>query len=205
MAPRSPEAALAAARAEILHPTRYWRSPKGNGICLTFVHDMLGVGPMYGSAIEAWANTPIAQRHTSAAPAGAPEYFAVGRYGHVVVADGVRAGQEWCLSTDIKRAGKVDLVPVALIESRWGARRLGWASWLNGVPLHFPSATPAPAPAAGHTVVVGPGDTIAGITAAHAKAGTTWAQVWGAPQNSGLRARRSRPELIQPGDRVWVP
>lgn len=33
----------------------------------------------------------------------------------------------------------------------------------------------------------------------------SWQTVWNAPQNASLRSRRKKPELIQPGDKVWVP
>jgi len=32
-----------------------------------------------------------------------------------------------------------------------------------------------------------------------------WQTVWNAPQNAALRAQRKKPELIQPGDKVYVP
>lgn len=35
--------------------------------------------------------------------------------------------------------------------------------------------------------------------------GNKWAQVWNAPQNAALKARRKKPEGIQAGDKIWVP
>ena len=35
--------------------------------------------------------------------------------------------------------------------------------------------------------------------------GAQWKQIWAAPQNAKLRALRKQPELIRPGDSVWVP
>lgn len=37
-------------------------------------------------------------------------------------------------STDIERPGHVDIVPTEKIESKWGARYVGWA------PPYFPTA-----------------------------------------------------------------
>jgi hypothetical protein len=45
--------------------------------------------------------------------------------------------------------------------------------------------------------------TISGI-AAHYKI-SPWSKVWNDPRNADLRARRGKPERIQPGDRVFVP
>ena len=35
--------------------------------------------------------------------------------------------------------------------------------------------------------------------------GVGWREVWMAPENALLRARRAVPEKLQPGDRVFVP
>lgn len=47
--------------------------------------------------------------------------------------------------------------------------------------------------------------TISGITAKLLGPKVSWQTVWNAPQNKGLRDKRKKPELIQPGDKVWVP
>ena len=82
-------------------------------------------GSGWASAIAHWHGLPAGMRHTGApatAPRGSVGYFAVGRYGHAVLMD----GDGWCWSTDIRRRGRVDRVPVAEITKRWGARWLGW-------------------------------------------------------------------------------
>lgn len=69
-------------------------------------------------------------------------------------------------------------------------------------------STPSPT---GHTVTVTKwtkqhtawSSTISGI-ASHFGI-RDWHQVWNAPQNAGLRAKRRQPEKIQPGDQVYVP
>jgi hypothetical protein len=35
--------------------------------------------------------------------------------------------------------------------------------------------------------------------------GGTWTKIWNAPQNAALKKKRGKPELIQPGDKFWVP
>ena len=34
---------------------------------------------------------------------------------------------------------------------------------------------------------------------------TNYAAIWNAPQNATLKARRKQPNLIQPGDSIFVP
>lgn len=119
------------ARAERSAPTapapRLWR-----GLCLMFVRKTLDVPYRYDSAILAWHGTNPLDRHTSPAPPGVPEFFEIGKYGHVVLSD----GNGWCFSNDIKRSGKIDRVQVSEITRRWGAKRLGWSETLNGVRVY---------------------------------------------------------------------
>jgi hypothetical protein len=184
--------------AEVKHGDPVWRN-----LCLKRVRTLLGVPAKYPSAIVAWKHVKPEDRHTSPAPAGTPEFFAIGKYGHVVVSDGVHDGEAWCFSTDIKRRGRLDRFRTALITEGWGAKRLGWAETLNGVRVYD---EPKPAPDhAGTVVKVRAGDTMLAITAAHAKLGTDWADVWSHPRNKDLRALRGKPEMIRPGDQVWVP
>jgi hypothetical protein len=120
---------------EIAHGEPIWRN-----LCLKRARTLLGVPAKYASAIKAWNATPPEERHTSPAPAGVPEFFSIGKFGHVVVADGVHGGEEWCFSTDIKRRGRLDRVRTSLITTRWGAKRLGWTETLNGVRVYAPPA-----------------------------------------------------------------
>jgi hypothetical protein len=77
-------------------------------------------------------------------------------------------------------------------------------------PVPAPKPTPTPAPAAHVPVTVvrfgnpAPWDsTISGI-AAHYGYGGDWQAVWDDPANTALRDRRGQPDLIQPGDVVYV-
>jgi hypothetical protein len=77
--------------------------------------------------------------------------------------------------------------------------------------------TPAPAPApSGVWVTVSPWkanqpagypSTVWGIAESvyGAGKGALYKQIWSAPQNAALVAKRGAPEKIQPGDRFWVP
>jgi hypothetical protein len=175
--------------------------PAWRGLCLKRARTLLGVPAKYPSAIVAWRHVKKADRHTSSTPPpGVPVFWSIGKYGHVAVSD----GDGKCFSTDIKRRGRLDLVPISLIGARWGATYLGWAETLNGVRVYDPPP-PAPEPHRGNVVKVHPGDTVLGIVAAHAKPGTDWADVWAHPRNKDLRALRGKPEMIRPGDQVWVP
>lgn len=106
-------------------------SAQWHGLCLKFARTMLGIGPRYSSAIAAW-NGAAGHHHGDADPAGGvPVFWRVGRYGHVAIS----AGGGWCWSTDIKRRGQVDKVPIGYISKHWGAHYLGWSDQLNGVDL----------------------------------------------------------------------
>lgn len=54
--------------------------------------------------------------------------------GHVAYADPDARGMCW--STDIKRAGYFDLVPIGLIHQRWGLPLLGWSEDIDGVQVY---------------------------------------------------------------------
>jgi hypothetical protein len=74
-----------------------------------------------------------------------------------------------------------------------------------------PTPRPTPKPPAGQWVTVAKwtarnapwNSTLSGI-ASHFKI-KQWQTVWNLPQNAALKARRKKPELIQPGDKIWVP
>jgi hypothetical protein len=109
--------------------------------CQRFVRTALGLQADARSAIASWRQTPARYRHTSAnPPAGVPVYWAPN---HVALS----AGDGYVYSNDILRKGKVNFVPIDLIEQKWGLQPLGWASWMNGVVLH--PAQPDPDPTAG--------------------------------------------------------
>jgi hypothetical protein len=128
MALRIAAKAIEAAHAERIKPTakapRLWR-----GLCLQFTRTMLGVPSRDPSAIAAWKAVPKDQRHpNSVPPPGVPVFWQGGTYGHVALS----AGDGYVLSTDIRRAGKVDKVKIELIGQRWGYKLLGWTESLNG-------------------------------------------------------------------------
>jgi hypothetical protein len=136
-APRSPSAALAYARAEAIKASRDW-----TGYCLMFARICFGVAPRYGDATDAWHATNPAERHASSVPpAGVPVWWLGGRSGHGHVA--VSAGAGNVLSTDIRRPGRVDVVPIPEIHAKWGLAYVGWTETINGVRVYTP---PAPLP-----------------------------------------------------------
>ena len=51
-------------------------------------------------------------------------------------------------------------------------------------------------------VVVAPGDCLSSIAK---RFGLTWPILWNAPENAGLRAKRKDPNILYPGDQVFVP
>jgi hypothetical protein len=105
--------------------------------CQRFVRTSLGLPADAKSAIASWKQTPARYRHTSAnPPAGVPVYWAPN---HVALS----AGDGLVYSNDILHKGEVNLVPITLIEQKWGLKPLGWATWMNGAVLDVATEDPA--------------------------------------------------------------
>lgn len=119
--------AEAAVKQEALHPTL-----EDEGMCLRDVRIQYGIPSGSPNAIAAWKAAGNRRQHTwYDAPAGVPVFWSGGSTGagHIAIADGLGN----CWSSDIRRAGKFDLVPLAEIHNKWGLKYLGWTEVLNGV------------------------------------------------------------------------
>lgn len=118
------------------------RNPRAAGWyrrCQEFVRTALGLGPGAGSASEAYAqNKARGTIHLDRnPPPNVPVFWDTGNPdGHVALSAG--GGQVW--SNDIERHGQIDEVPLTEIEQKWGARYLGWGTYLNGTNLPVPGA-----------------------------------------------------------------
>jgi hypothetical protein len=128
LAPWSPQQAVAYARGEVAWPDRDY-----SGQCLHFTAWCYGFGGAGAtSATTFWHGTRHGLRHHGdhRPPAGAIVLWTGGShgYGHATIS----AGGGKIYSTDIRRSGKVDLVPVRETEERWGLDFAGW------VPPYFP-------------------------------------------------------------------
>jgi len=120
--------AVARAAAEHVHPTRDWTRD-----CQMFVRTRYGVGPGSATARLGWLSAE--NKHTSyPPPAAVPVYFWMNNiFWHATItAD--HSANVW--SNDILRRGKIDKVGIGFIESRWGARYLGWTEEINGVQVY---------------------------------------------------------------------
>lgn len=108
-------------------PSRDW-----SGWCLVFVRSCYGVGPLYPSAAEAWWHA--AHKHRAAEPEtiprGVPVFWTGGSHGFGHVA--LSRGDGSCWTTDLIRAGKVDVAPINKVHARWGLELRGWTEDLNG-------------------------------------------------------------------------
>lgn len=75
-------------------------------------------------------------------------------------------------------------------------------------PVVTPPKPPAPAPT-GRTVTVTPWptkhSTLSGIASTYLGSQSKWPTIWNAPQNTGVRNLRKKPELIRAGDKFFVP
>lgn len=120
--------ALAAVKQESLHPTL----PDTTGQCLHDVRTMYGIEVGSPTAIDAYKTAGGKNQHTwYDAPAGVPVFWSGGSTGagHIAISDGL--GNVW--STDIRRDGRFDLVPLAEIHNKWNLKYVGWTNTLNGV------------------------------------------------------------------------
>lgn len=125
--PRSAEA-LSRASAESRNPSANYHD-----LCLRFVRTCFGVPAQQLTAYDAWTANLKPRDLTHGwynPPAGVPVFWSGGSSGagHIAISD----GKGNCWSSDIKRTGKVDLVPIAEIHAKWGLKYLGWAETLNG-------------------------------------------------------------------------
>jgi hypothetical protein len=66
-------------------------------------------------------------------PRGYPVFWSGGSAGHGHIA--IAAGDGACWSTDIRRPGYFDRVPIDEIRTAWGLTLLGWTTDLNGEPV----------------------------------------------------------------------
>lgn len=129
------------------------KSPKPTsevGYCLRETRECLGVGAGAPDAISAWEAAKHKHPETDPRkiPRGVPVFWGGSEHGHVALSSGF-GGK--CFSTDIRRAGYFDQVPIAEIEEKWGLKLLGWTEDLNGVRVWSPprarEAAPETAPA----------------------------------------------------------
>ena len=132
---RSLSDALAFAAGEVKHASQNWSNQ-----CQHFARLCVGASAWAPSAREAFNATPAAHRHSSPnPPAGAIAYFGVADHGtgHAVLS----AGGGLCYSTDIKRPGKVDLVPISLPVTQWGLPYRGWIDSTPSGPIDLTPVT----------------------------------------------------------------
>lgn len=137
---RSATEAIAWAKRQITNPSKLYPS-----LCLQFTRLCFNVGPKHPDAEEAWNKAQWKHQTTNAKsiPAGVPVFWRTrSPYDHVALSIG--GGK--CISTDIKRRGKVDIVDIDTITKAWGGPLLGWTEDVNGVRVFFPPKVEAPKP-----------------------------------------------------------
>lgn len=122
------ERAIAAAAYQSKNGPRF-----GYGLCLQRCRMCYDVDALEPDAASAWAHAKF--RHTQTNPVkiprGVPVFWTGGSSGHGHIA--ISTGDGWCWSTDIKRTGYFDKVPIADIHSQWGLTLVGWTEDINGV------------------------------------------------------------------------
>lgn len=105
--------------------------------CLKFTRRAFDLPPVEPTAALAWEHAQHKHRTTNpgAIPAGVPVFWAPN---HVALS----IGGGLCLSTDVKRAGRIDVVRIAAIGRVWGIELLGWTEDLNGFRVYTAPAVP---------------------------------------------------------------
>lgn len=105
------------------------------GMCKREVRECLGVTVSRSAdAAECWREAKHKHPETDPRriPRGVPVFWTGGSsgHGHVALATGFRGE---CFSTDIRRPGYFDKVPIDLIEAKWGLELVGWTEDFDGV------------------------------------------------------------------------
>jgi hypothetical protein len=104
------------------------------GWCHKTCQNAWGLPVKYASAIDAWNHIPKEARHTDFenAPIGAPIFFNIGKFGHVVIQSDKKGV---VIGTDSPKKDFVGEVPLTWFKKNWGVEPLGWASIYNDVKL----------------------------------------------------------------------
>jgi hypothetical protein len=113
-----------------------------SGYCLQFVRECFDIGPLYGSAIDAWNGAPDKHPGDRNPPMAVPLFFrSPSPYDHVVFGGDLPANEiVTTFNADIRSYGGD---AIAGIERDFDASYLGWTESLNGVKVW---TAPAPEP-----------------------------------------------------------
>lgn len=127
------------------------RSRDWTGWCAVFTRTAFGApaigdhdGDGAADAEDVWKAAKHKHPETNPAriPRGVPVFWSggAGDHGHAAVS----AGNALMWSTDVKRTGYVDLVPIDDVRRKWGLTLLGWTEDINGVRVYTPPTKEEP-------------------------------------------------------------
>jgi hypothetical protein len=108
----------------------------GPDMCQRFVRQAFGSPGGADTALDAWNQANF--KHTAGTPPPGAAVYWGGGSGHVAIS----AGNGMVYSTDVRRPGQVDLVPMNFITQHWGKPLLGWSADNNGIKIAKWDATP---------------------------------------------------------------
>lgn len=122
----TPRQAIAYARDQVSSPDKDY-----TGLCLHFCAWVYGFESSgVRSAADFWRGTPSSQKAAGdrKPPVGALACWTGGShgFGHISIVVGYNKGTPMIASNDIRRKGKIDIVPLGEIESKWGQKYEGW-------------------------------------------------------------------------------
>lgn len=135
----TPAQAVKRAKQFVNAPAKNWHS-----LCLQFVRTCYYIAAKEPNAKKAWENAKFKNKTTNAKsiPAGVPVFWQTRTVNwHVAIS----IGDGKCISTDIFRKGKPDIVSIDTLSKAWEATLLGWTEDLNGVRVYEKPKVTTPA------------------------------------------------------------
>lgn len=116
--------------------------PFAVGMCLREVRECYQVGPKHPDASTDWRESPSKHIGDRTPPRGVPVYWTGGSGGHGHIAIATGDGNIW--STDSRRPGYFDRVPLSAPERDWGLKYVGWSEHINGIRVYLDPYASAP-------------------------------------------------------------
>lgn len=124
----TPKQAVAYAKSQVSSPDKDYTA-----LCLHFSAWVYGFkNSGVRSAADFWKSLPKSQKRPDdrTPPIGALACWLGGSkgFGHISPVVGYnKAGEAMVASNDVKRTGKIDVIPLSLVEKEWGQKYVGWA------------------------------------------------------------------------------
>jgi hypothetical protein len=109
------------------------------GLCLKSCRTAYDLPGGWSEADVWWDSCPDEYKHpwSDAPPFGMPIYWRIGEYGHIALSN----GDGTIYGTDLPTNDQIGHCSIDLPRTKWGAKPVGWANWLNGQVLPYDGNT----------------------------------------------------------------